>query len=131
MAESANRKRLRASISASKAVSAGVSDHMRLPSMRGLRKTTAASSAASKQPRFDPLMHSREHSVSVTALALPDLDSIPTGLLLVLLEEYLPPAPKNLARPLKWDINEQMRAAAYSPDILKQHCLRSALSWGL
>ena len=79
--------------------------------------------------QFDPL--SRHQPLS-TSLPLPELASIDDGVVLELIEEFMPKAPSAMAtQNRKWRIDAQMLAGGFTVDLIKRHCLKSALSWGL
>ena len=63
-------------------------------------------------------------------LKLAELEIIPAEIVLDLFADYFPPAPSSY-RDKEWNIEKQMKAAGYSLDIIKRHCVKAALSWGL
>ena len=122
-------KRLRSSATRSTAQASSAA--ATLSSYRGLKSKGIDPASTTSIVHFDPFLYSREHRVNQTVLPLTALDALPDGLVLQLTEELLPPAPRHLARTISWDIGTQMKAAGYSLDTIKRHCLRAALSWGL
>lgn len=88
-------------------------------------KRTAGASDSDAVSVFDALKHVNPLT---TRLPLPDLSTIPSTLAFDLFSDYWPPAPSS--RP-NWNIEQQMRAAGYSVELVERHCLRAALSWGL
>lgn len=92
------------------------------------RRTTRKSAQAETEV-FDPL---KNIIPLPTRLALnhAELEIIPNEIVLDLFADYFTPAPSSY-RDKEWDIEKQMRAAGYSLDIIKRHCVKAAFSWGL
>jgi hypothetical protein len=61
---------------------------------------------------------------------LAETDIIPSEIVLDLFADYFPPAPSSYLDK-EWNVEKQMRAAGYSLEIIKRHCVKAALSWGL
>lgn len=76
---------------------------------------------------FDPLKNYIPLPTSLPILKT-ELDAIPSAIVLDLFADYWPPAPSSKAN---WDIERQMNAAGFSMDLIKMHCVKAALSWGL
>ena len=77
---------------------------------------------------FDPLRNIIPLASRLPLLA--ELDTIPSSLIIELFADYWPPAPSSY-RDRNWEIEKQMQAAGYSIDLIKKHCVKAALSWGL
>ncbi len=85
----------------------------------------------SKQPaiHFDPL--SRHQPLS-TRLPLPDLSTVEDSIVVELIEEFMPKAPSAMTtQKREWRIEAQMLAGGFTVELIKRHCLKAALSWGL
>jgi hypothetical protein len=86
-------------------------------------------SKQSQHVQFDPLLR---HQPLTTRLPLPELSSINNALVLELMEEFMPKAPSAMiTQKREWRIEAQMLAGGFTVDLIKRHCLRASLSWGL
>ena len=107
-------------------LTAVVSDH----SHQNLRKSkrTVIDTASS----FDPMKNVFPLPTRLPLLAA-ELQSIPSSISLDLFADLWPPAPSSFSNtPGKsWNIENQMRAAGYSVELVMRHCVKAALSWGL
>jgi hypothetical protein len=79
---------------------------------------------------FDPLknVHPLPLSVAIDLSAVSARISDST--LIDLFTDFWPPAPSSF-RDRSWDIKVQMRAAGFSTELVKNHCLKAAFSWGV
>lgn len=90
-------------------------------------KRTVASSTSS----FDPLQNVIHLPLSVQVNIDTISEQVSDSDLIDLFADFLPPAPSSFRGDRAWKIETQMRAAGFSPDILRKHCLKAAFSWGI
>ena len=100
-------------------------DHSTISSRRSTRRP----GTQAETDQFDPLKNIIPLPTRLP-LKLAELEIIPAEIVLDLFADYFPPAPSSY-RDKEWNIEKQMKAAGYSLDIIKRHCVKAALSWGL
>ena len=93
------------------------------------RRSTRRPGTQAETDQFDPLKNIIPLPTRLP-LKLAELEIIPAEIVLDLFADYFPPAPSSY-RDKEWNIEKQMKAAGYSLDIIKRHCVKAALSWGL